>query len=67
MARAFSVGSGTRWRRGGGTAAFIERDTEKAVVELGEHAVSSWETRETNALEEPEVSQGRRAVLQVAK
>jgi hypothetical protein len=41
VARAFSVGSGTRWRRGGGTAAFIERDTEKAVVELGEHAVSS--------------------------
>ena len=42
VARAFSVGSGTRWRRGGGgTAAFIERDAEKAVVELGEHAVSS--------------------------
>jgi hypothetical protein len=52
---------------GGGAAASINRDAEKAVVELEEHAVSSWETRETNALEEPEVSQGRRAVLQVAK
>ena len=37
-AGAFSVGSGTRWRRG---AAFINRDAEKAVVELEEHAVRS--------------------------
>jgi hypothetical protein len=35
---------------GGGAAAFIERD---AVVELKEHAVRSWETREANASEEP--------------
>jgi len=54
------VGSGTRWRRG---TTFINRDAEKAVVELEEHAVRSWETREANALEEPEVSGGRRAVL----
>ncbi len=46
-----------------GAAAFINRDAEKAVVELKEHAVRSWETREANALEEPEVSRGRRAVL----
>jgi hypothetical protein len=32
---AFSVGSGTRWRRGR-SGAFIERDS---VVELEEHAV----------------------------
>jgi hypothetical protein len=43
-----------------GAAAFIERD---AVVELEEHAVRSWEMREANALEELEVSGGRRAVL----
>jgi len=65
VARALSVGSVTRWRRGGGTAAFIERDTEKAVVELEEHAVRSWETREANALEELESA--KRRVLQVAK
>jgi uncharacterized spore protein YtfJ len=45
---------------GGGAAAFIERD---AVVEVEEHAVRSWGTREANTLEEPEVSGGRRAVL----
>jgi hypothetical protein len=52
---------------GGGAAAFISRDAEKAVVELEEHAVRNLETREANTLEEPEVSGGRRAVLQVAK
>ena len=48
---------------GGGAAAFISRDAEKAVVELEEHAVRSWETREANALKEPEVSRGWSAVL----
>jgi len=38
---------------GGRGAAFINRDAEKAVVELEEHAVRSWETREADALEEP--------------
>ena len=50
---------------GGGAAAFINRDAEKAVVELEEHAVRSWETREANALEELESA--KRRVLQVAK
>ena len=58
-AEAFSVALGLGGG-GGGAAAFIERD---AVVELEEHAVRSWETREANALEELEVSGGRRAVL----
>jgi hypothetical protein len=49
---------------GGGAAAFINRN---AVVELEEHAVRSWETREANTLEELEAPGGRRAVLQVAK
>jgi len=65
-AGAFSVALGLGGG-GGGAAAFIERDAEKAVVELEEHAVRSWETREANALEESEVLGGRRAVLQVAK
>ncbi len=52
VAGAFSVGSGIRRRREG-AAAFINRDAEKAVVELEEHAVRSWETREADALEEP--------------
>jgi uncharacterized spore protein YtfJ len=47
---------------GGGAAAFIERD---AVVELEEHAVRSWETKEADALEELESA--KRRVLQVAK
>jgi hypothetical protein len=49
-------------RGGGGAAAFINRNAEKAVVELEEHAVRIWEMREANALE-PEVSRDRRAVL----
>jgi hypothetical protein len=54
-AEAFSVALGLGGG-GGGAAALIERDAEKAVVELEEHAVRSWETREANALEELEVS-----------
>jgi ribose 5-phosphate isomerase len=61
VAGAFSVALGLGG--GEGAAAFIERDAEKAAVELEEHAVSSWETREANTLEELEVSRGRRAVL----
>ncbi len=34
---------------GEGAAAFIER----AVIEVEEHAVRSWETREADALKEP--------------
>ena len=51
-AEAFSVALGLGGG-GGGAAALIERDAEKAVVELEEHAVRSWETREANASEEP--------------
>ena len=57
-AGAFSVALGLGGG-GGGAAALINRD---AVVELEKHAVRSWETREADALEEPEVSRGRRAV-----
>jgi hypothetical protein len=59
-AGAFSAGSGTRWRRG---AAFINRDAEKAVVELEEHAVRSLETRETNVMEEPGSARGPEGCL----
>jgi len=48
------------WDSAEAGAAFINRD---AVVGQEEHAVSSWETREANTLEEPEVLGGRRAVL----
>jgi len=37
----------------GRAAAFMNRNAEKAVVGLEEHAVRSWETREADALEEP--------------
>jgi hypothetical protein len=52
VAGAFSVALGLGGG-GGGAAAFIERDAEKAAVELEEHAVSSLETREANVMEEP--------------
>jgi hypothetical protein len=51
-AGAFSVALGLGGG-GGRAAAFMNRNAEKAVVGLEEHAVRSWETREADALEEP--------------